>query len=91
VSILVTDNDNGWIANNARTLCEPNWESPTVPSGFEEFAKVTLMHPVEVQGVSMPAGASGVIMETWADGKAYEVEFESPHVVLTIEGADLEG
>jgi quinol monooxygenase YgiN len=39
----------------------------------------------------MPAGASGVIMEVWADGKAYEVEFESPHVVLTIEGADLEG
>jgi len=52
--------------------------------------KVTLTHPVEVQGVSLPAGASGVIMAAWADGKAYEVEFESPnHVVLTIEGADL--
>jgi hypothetical protein len=61
-----------------------------VEHGFEEFTRVILTHPVEVQGVSMPAGASGVIMAAWADGMAYEVEFESPHhVVLTIEGADL--
>jgi hypothetical protein len=60
-----------------------------VPNGFEDFTTVTLTHPVEVQGVSMPAGARGVVMAAWADGMAYEVEFESPHVVLTIEGADL--
>jgi hypothetical protein len=35
----------------------------------------------------MPAGAHGVVMAAYADGRAYEVEFEAPqHVVLTLEG-----
>jgi hypothetical protein len=38
----------------------------------------------------MPAGARGVIMAAWADGFAYEVEFEEPrHVLLTVEAKDL--
>jgi hypothetical protein len=57
---------------------------------FEELSEVTLARPIKVQGVSMPAGARGVVMAAWADGLAYEVEFESPqHAVLTIEGEDL--
>jgi hypothetical protein len=39
----------------------------------------------------MPRGARGVIMASYADGLAYEVEFESPHhVVLTLEGKDIQ-
>nr|WP_294529338.1 hypothetical protein [uncultured Rhodopila sp.] len=45
---------------------------------FEDFPEVTLAHPVVVQGVAMPAGSRGVIMAAWADGRACEVEFETP-------------
>lgn len=55
------------------------------------FTEVTLKRAVDVQGVHMPAGAHGVVMAAYADGKAYEVEFETPrHVVLTLEGADIQ-
>jgi hypothetical protein len=61
-----------------------------MPQVFEEFTEITLSRSVDVQGMHMPAGARGVIMAAWADGRAYEVEFETPrHVVLTIEDADL--
>ena len=51
---------------------------------------ITLRHDVDVQGVRMPAGAHGVVMAAYANGKAYEVEFEQPrHMVLTLEGKDL--
>jgi hypothetical protein len=57
---------------------------------FEELSEVVLTRPIEVQGVSMPAGARGVVMAAWGDGLAYEVEFETPqHAVLTVEGEDL--
>jgi hypothetical protein len=59
-------------------------------TAFQDFTLVTLTHLVDVQGVAMPAGSRGVIVSTWADGLAYEVEFASPHVVLTIEGTDLQ-
>jgi hypothetical protein len=58
---------------------------------FIELSQVSLRRPVEVQGVAMPAGARGMVMAVYADGLAYEVEFEDPHVVLTIEGQDLSG
>ncbi len=57
---------------------------------FAEFTEVSLTHPVAVHGVAMPAGARGVVMAAYADGLAYEVEFADPHVVLTIEGGDLQ-
>jgi hypothetical protein len=61
------------------------------PAPIPEFTEVTLKHAVDVQGVHMPAGAHGVVMAAYADGRAYEVEFESPqHVVLTLEGEDLQ-
>jgi hypothetical protein len=57
---------------------------------FPDFTKVTLKRDVDVRGVHMPAGARGVVMAAYADGKAYEVEFEQPrHVVLTLEGEEL--
>ena len=58
---------------------------------FTELSQVSLIRSVKVQGVAMPAGARGVAMAAYADGLAYEVEFEDPHVVLTIEGEDFLG
>ncbi len=59
---------------------------------FDEYSEVVLSHAVEKEGVSMPRGARGVVMATYAGGLAYEVEFESPkHVVLTLEEQDLLG
>ena len=56
---------------------------------FAEFTTVTLKRIVEVHGVTLPAGSRGVIMGVYDDGLAYEVEFDSPHVVVTIEHENL--
>jgi hypothetical protein len=57
---------------------------------FEELTDVSLTHAVEAQGFVMPSGATGLVMAAYADGRAYEVEFESPrHVVLTPEAEDI--
>jgi hypothetical protein len=57
---------------------------------FPDFTEVTLKRAVDVEGVRLPAGAHGVVMAGYADGQAYEVEFEHPrHVVVTLEGEDL--
>lgn len=57
---------------------------------FQDFTQVALTRPVDAHGVHMPEGARGVVMAAYADGLAYEVEFDEPkHVVLTIEGRDL--
>jgi hypothetical protein len=61
------------------------------PEPIPDFTEVTLKRAVDVQGVHMPAGAHGVVMGAYADGLAYEVEFETPqHVVLTLEGKDIQ-
>lgn len=61
------------------------------PAPLPDFAEVTLKRAVDVQGVHMPAGAHGVVMGAYADGLAYEVEFEAPeHAVLTLEGKDIQ-
>jgi hypothetical protein len=58
---------------------------------IKEFTEVTLTHAVEVEGVCMPRGAGGVVMGAYADGRAYEVEFDARyHVVLTLEGPDIQ-
>ena len=58
---------------------------------IKEFTEVSLTHPVQAEGVCMPRGARGVVMAVYADGRAYEVEFEVPHhVVLTLEGPDIQ-
>ncbi len=47
-----------------------------VDAGFLEFV--------------MPSGTTGVVMAAYADGLAYEVEFELPrHVVLTLEAENI--
>jgi hypothetical protein len=57
---------------------------------FADFTELSLTHPIVVQGIAMPAGSRGVIMAARADGKAYEVEFETPrHVLLTVEAGCL--
>jgi hypothetical protein len=57
---------------------------------FDELTEVSLTHAVEVEGFVMPSGATGVVMAAYADGLAYEVEFELPrHVVLTLEAEDI--
>ena len=64
---------------------------PARQAQFAEFSDVILKRAVDVQGEHMPAGAKGTVMGVYADGLGYEVEFFSPrHVVLTIEGEDLQ-
>lgn len=59
-------------------------------TSYDDFTPVSLARPIDVQGIHMPAGARGVVMAAWADGKAYEVEFDAPrHVLLTVEAKDL--
>jgi hypothetical protein len=60
-----------------------------VRAAFQELTEVTLVRPIAVHGVAMPAGTRGVVMAAYADGLAYEIEFSEPHVVLTIDGTDL--
>jgi hypothetical protein len=57
---------------------------------FDELTEVSLTHAVEVEGLVMPSGTTGVVMAAYADGLAYAVEFElHHHVVLTLEAKDI--
>lgn len=61
------------------------------PAPIPELTEITLRRAVDRRGVHMPAGAHGVVMAAYADGLAYEVEFETPkHIVLTLEGTDIQ-
>lgn len=60
------------------------------PEPIPELTEVTLNRAVDRRGVHLPAGAHGVVMAAYADGLAYEVEFETPkHIVVTLEGTDI--
>ena len=60
-------------------------------SALKDFTKVRLVRGVEEDGIYMPQGARGIVMAAYADGLAYEVEFEEPHhVVMTVEWQDIE-
>jgi hypothetical protein len=51
------------------------------PQGLAELSVVTLLREVVTDvGVTVPAGTEGTIVGVWADGKAYEVEFDEPVV-----------
>ena len=61
----------------------------TVPLG--EYSAVRLSHPVQLGGVTYPAGCRGVIVHRHADGIGYEVEFEEPaFLVITLTGSDIQ-
>ena len=56
-----------------------------------ECSAVRLCHPVQVGGVTYPAGCRGVIVHRHADGIGYEVEFEEPAFrVITLSGSDVQ-
>jgi hypothetical protein len=57
---------------------------------FKELTEVSLTRAIEAQGFVIPSNAAGVVLAAYADGLAYEAEFESPrHVVLTLEAEDI--
>jgi hypothetical protein len=61
------------------------------PKPIPELTEVTLKRAVDRRGVHLPAGARGVVMAAYANGLAYEVEFETPkHMVLTLEDTDVQ-
>jgi hypothetical protein len=58
---------------------------------LDEYSTVRLSHPVQVGGVTYPAGCRGVIVHRHADGIGYEVEFEEPAFrVITLTGSDIQ-
>lgn len=58
---------------------------------LDAFSAVRLRHPVQVGGVTYPAGCRGVIVHRHADGIGYEVEFEEPAFrVITLTGSDIQ-
>ena len=59
-------------------------------TSYDDFTPVSLVRPIDVDGVHMPAGARGVIMAAWADGLAYEVEFDGIHDFFEVRADDLE-
>ena len=53
---------------------------------------VSLLCPVEADGRFLPCGAVGTVVHAYADGLAYEVEFNWPfHAVATVEADDIRG
>lgn len=57
----------------------------------EEFARVILLRSVQRSGVTIPAGAVGVVVHRHVDGLGYEVEFAEPlEIVLTLTSDEFE-
>ncbi|MCU0229434.1 MAG: DUF4926 domain-containing protein [Bryobacterales bacterium] len=51
-----------------------------------ELDSVRLRVDVAADGITIPAGAEGVVVAVYGDGKACEVEFVEPvHAVVTVE------
>ncbi|WP_310474356.1 DUF4926 domain-containing protein [Sandarakinorhabdus sp.] len=51
-----------------------------------ELDSVRLRVDVVADGITIPAGAEGVVVAVYGDGKACEVEFIAPvHAVVTVE------
>ncbi len=51
-----------------------------------ELESVRLRVDVAADGITIPAGAEGVVVAVYGDGKACEVEFVEPvHAVVTID------
>jgi hypothetical protein len=58
---------------------------------FVEHSLVRLVSHFDLDdGRTLPAGAVGAVVGTWAGGAAYEIEFSEPfHVVVMVSGAHL--
>ena len=53
----------------------------TQPQSLAELSMVALLRDVMTDdGVTVPAGTEGTIVGIWANGEAYEVEFDEPVV-----------
>ena len=58
---------------------------------FPEHSMVTLLSSVELEdGRLIARRAEGAVVGIWADGAAYEIEFDKPfHAVVTVPAAKL--
>ncbi|WP_237480400.1 DUF4926 domain-containing protein [Lichenibacterium dinghuense] len=60
-----------------------------ISRGFADLATVRLLRAVTTdEGVGIPAGTCGTVVAVYADGAAYEVEFEAG--LATVEAGALE-
>ncbi|MBR1199326.1 type I restriction endonuclease subunit R [Bradyrhizobium sp. AUGA SZCCT0158] len=60
-------------------------------SPFGEHQLVKTRRALQGEGVEIPAGTVGVVVDVYGDGDAYEVEFQQkPALVLTLDGDVLE-
>lgn len=58
--------------------------------GLQELACVVVTtEALTIEGETVSPGTEGVIVGTWAGGKAYSVEFFDPVGVATVEASDL--
>jgi hypothetical protein len=52
---------------------------------------VSLSHPVDAEGLTLPGGARGTVVHVFPDERAYIVEFELPvHAVVTVDARFIE-
>jgi hypothetical protein len=55
-----------------------------------ELSLVSLVHPIDAEGMTLPGGARGIVVHVFPDEKAYIVEFEEPvHAVVTVEAGSI--
>lgn len=83
--------DDATFSARLRALCgySPRHKSGAFLSRHPEFSQVSLAVPVEADGRLFPRGSTGTVVHVHPDGNAYEVEFQSPTQVVTVEAADL--
>jgi hypothetical protein len=55
-----------------------------------DLSVVSLRHPRECEGRTLPEGATGTVVYAYRGGVGYEVEFEQPfHCVVTVGRDDI--
>ncbi len=60
-----------------------------IPPALAVFTEVRLPHSIAVYGQLIPEGTAGVVVASYEDGLAYEIDFEAPFAaVLTLKAAD---
>jgi hypothetical protein len=75
----------------AKALDRPRSARRRKQPRFAEHSLVKLVSRFDLDdGRTLPAGAVGAVVGTWAGGAAYEVEFSEPfHVIAMVSGAHL--